>query len=182
MQRRLIQRVQKDKRFSVGDPASRELLVNRKFLSTLRAVTITSRSIPLWQRSYQVRHERLRSHYAVRSCQDYCGCRPGAPCYILLDMRGAVATLVEATCELRLISIGCSSQDGVDFRMRDKDLPLARDGSIWLVHVDQWLPELIDSLDRHSPSWSRAEANCYCLWRTKWQSESSGEHPICEIV
>jgi hypothetical protein len=32
MQRRLIQRVQKDKRFSVGDPASRELLVNRQVL------------------------------------------------------------------------------------------------------------------------------------------------------
>jgi hypothetical protein len=74
------------------------------------------------------------------------------PAIYFLICEAAVAKLVEADLRIEIdIQLAAPVRTESISGLRDKDLPLARDGSIWLVHVDQWLPELIDSLDRHSP-------------------------------
>ncbi|MGA2594983.1 MAG: hypothetical protein ABSH32_34225 [Bryobacteraceae bacterium] len=76
----------------------------------------------------------------------------GHPAIYLLICEAAVAKLVEADLRVEIdVQLDAPATTEAISELRDKGLPPSGDGSVRLVHIDQWLPKLVDALDRHSP-------------------------------
>jgi hypothetical protein len=70
--------------------------------------------------------------------------------YLLIcDAEAAAAVQADLVAEID-VQLGAAVQVETASELRANDLKVWRDGSIRIVLVDQWIPELVDSLDRHS--------------------------------
>jgi hypothetical protein len=70
--------------------------------------------------------------------------------YLLIcDAEAAAAVAADLVAEID-IQLGAAVEIETASELRANGLKVWRDGSIRLVLVDQWIPELVDSLDRHS--------------------------------
>jgi hypothetical protein len=70
--------------------------------------------------------------------------------YLLIcDATAAKAVQADLAAEVE-VQLGAVVSLETASELRTGELPVCRDGSIRLLHFDEWLPALVDALDRHS--------------------------------
>ena len=95
------------------------------------------------------------------------GLRNPAIYLLICDAEAAAAVQADLVAEID-VQLGAVVHSETASDMRANDLNVWRDGSIRIVLVDRWIPELVDSLDRHSAVLVQDGGKLVLLAKKEW--------------